>query len=484
MKTTWLRYFRKKKAGIRRNVKKVIQSRWLITIFITFFLITASFGISNHAYIYFLQENNIDIFQIKNLILQFIKTELKKAVEIGMVNVNIVDDISLEDIRISAEEDFSNNKILFSAKRMDLRLSSIFSRPFRLEKIVFHNSKLEIDPNFDLQKISKHLFEQNFPTLEFKNLVLILKKDNEIFARSTKPLNLIFRRKGNYFFIHGDDAVFFNRLFKQVQLQGTWELVKKELELKIELNDFPLEKISGITKVISLFESQEGTTSGFLQYHSSPEEVKIDGNLDFYSMTGFFLTQYMVHSLTMNTQFSYLANEEATYFNRKLNNPHFVCEIFYNKKSDGNILNRVSGSFEDLEKLQWSREETEDLQITGKLNFDISLEEFSKGNEAFQIFGNLSLNNFSISDSKTKLFLLIKDGGFRTDSSGELRGSLDGSLFSEKFQFNFLGNLKYLRNRDISSFTVQSNISSKLELEKYIQTDYEPLFEKIIQAIE
>ncbi|MCX8000439.1 MAG: hypothetical protein N3A69_16045, partial [Leptospiraceae bacterium] len=161
MKTNLIWHFRKKKEGIRRRVKKIIQSRWLITIIIVFFLGIVSFGIANNIYIYYLQKNNINIFQIKNIILQFIKTELGKATEIGMVSANILDGISFEDIRISAEEDFSNNKILFNSRRMDLRLGPIFSKSLQLEKIVFHNSKLEIEQNFELQKISKYLLDKN-----------------------------------------------------------------------------------------------------------------------------------------------------------------------------------------------------------------------------------------------------------------------------------------------------------------------------------
>ncbi len=484
MKKITFRRIQRKGRSIRQTIKSIIKSRWLVTILIILFLSIASFGITNNVYVYYLEKNNVNIYQIKNLILQFIKLELKKAIEIGVVHLNIIDGISFEDIRISAEEDFSNNQILFSAHRMDLRLSSIFSKSFSIEKIVFYNARLESEQDFEIKNFSKYLVENNIPSIEFKNLTIILKKENQVIFRTAKPIDLKLTRKKNKFIINGNDGIVFGKLFRQISLSGRWETDSKLIDLKLEIQNFSVQKISGAVQSITLLNAYDGELEGFLHYYSSNQEEKIDGSLDFYSLSGYFLNDFKINSLMLNVKFSYFSDGKEVYFNRKLNNPHFVCDIQYHKKEDGNVLHRISGSLENLEKFDWGYKENQTLQLSGKINFDINLEELAKGNELFQLSGLINFQQFSLKETNSKFSLFIEEGGLRANSSGEILGSLKGKLFSKKFHWKSFGTLKCLKSNQNLTYVIQSNLGSELFLEKYIQTEYEGLSEVILSQIE
>ena len=156
---------------VSNNLFGVIKSRWMISIFIFISLLSGSIYTANNFYVYQMKKNYINLSEMKKVITNYIKIKLNKAIELGIVDFSLIEGITIEDIKISEEEDFSNNKLFFISQRVDIKLSSVFSKNVFIEEIIVHNSKLEIDINeFNIESFFKYFKERNFPKIEFRNL--------------------------------------------------------------------------------------------------------------------------------------------------------------------------------------------------------------------------------------------------------------------------------------------------------------------------
>ena len=67
---------------------RFLKSKWNVTIFIAFLLLSVTLFIVNNFYAYYVRKNYVNIYQVKSSIVTFIRKNLSKAVEIGIADLD------------------------------------------------------------------------------------------------------------------------------------------------------------------------------------------------------------------------------------------------------------------------------------------------------------------------------------------------------------------------------------------------------------
>ncbi len=484
MKKIILRNFRK----YQRHIRSLIKSRWLITVLILVFLLVTSVGIINSAYVYYMEKNYVNVFEMKMLIVSYIKKKLQKAVEIGIVNFNMFEGVTFEDLRISAEEDFSNNKIFFQCQRVDIRFNSLFGKQLGIEKIIFHNSKLELDSEFSFSELTKEINASGFPSLEFRNIILIKRQEGKLLWKTHSPVNIFLQRKNTYYSVLVEDSWFF-RIFSKLKGSGTLDLSKNSLELLLEFTNYPVTSVSGSLEELTYIQVDSGKLTGFFRILDSKEEKKLDGNFNLYSISGSLngFEGLKLKDLPINCKFSYykeIENESSEiYFQKKINNPSFYYNEFYYKSKDNIEKKIISTLFENFEKLSNSFEIEDEFKISGNLKLDLTIQDLAKGSEKFNIDGILSADRLQISKKNPYLVFNLKEGGLRINPNGGVSGNINFELFQKKGSFELNGNMRFLKSSSLD-YEIFSDTTYTLKLEQVSILDIKEIYNSIKEYIE
>ena len=484
MKKIILKNFRK----YQRHIRSLIKSRWLITVLILLFLLVTSVGIINSAYVYYMEKNYVNVFEIKMLIVSYIKKKLHKAVEIGIVNFNMFEGVTFEDLRISAEEDFSNNKIFFQCQRVDIRFSSLFGKQLGIEKIIFHNSKLELDSEFSFSELTKEINASGFPSLEFRNIILIKRQEGKLLWKTHSPVNIFLQRKNTYYSVLVEDSWFF-RIFSKLKGSGTLDLSKNSLELLLEFTNYPATSVSGSLEDLTYIQVDSGKLTGFFRILDSRDEKKIDGNFNLYSISGSLngFEGLKLKDLPINCKFSYykeIENENSEiYFQKKINNPSFYYNEFFYKSKDNIEKKIISTLFENFEKLSNSFEIEDEFKISGNLKLDLTIQDLAKGSEKFNIDGVLSVERLQISRKNPYLVFNLKEGGIRVNPNGGLAGNINFELFQKKGSFELNGKVQFLKSSTLD-YQIFSDTNYTLKLEKVSILDVKEIYNSLKEYIE
>lgn len=94
---------------------------------------------------YYVRNYLLDLRGVKELSRNFINKELGRAVTLGVVEYDFPNAVVFEDFRISSEEDFALNHILFRTNKIRFRLGGLWKgQPF-VRGIVVKDSSINID---------------------------------------------------------------------------------------------------------------------------------------------------------------------------------------------------------------------------------------------------------------------------------------------------------------------------------------------------
>jgi hypothetical protein len=488
LKKALVHFFKKKQRSILTFFRSVLKSRWLITFLIILVLAVTTIGIVNNVYVYYMKKNYVNLFEMKLLIVSYIKENMKKAVEMGVVDFNLFEGVTFEDIRISSEEDFSNNKVFFYTQRLDLRFSTIFKKNVSIEKVIFHNTRIEVESSFSISEFIEYIKASNLPSLEFRNLTIIKKLDGKIVWQTNRPIHLNLVKKKEKYTIQLDDSYFYMNFSAQMLGQGQLDLEKKHLFILLQLDGIPLEKFSGVIEELTYIQPDSGTLAGFIKLEESLWETNMDGNLNLYSVTGKF-QNIRISSIPLNCKFSYYKEvedqKEEIYFQRKINNPNFYLNQNYHKSKDAGGKLMVSGLFQDLEKLSSAMDFDENTKLSGNLKIDFSIEDQIKGPELFKIEGLFVGEKFGIQRNKPALDLRVDNGGFRINSNGNFESNLELEIFGKKGSLSGSGIVQFLKVNDENyNFSLNSNTIFNLKLDEIIFSDFRDIYESIQNSVE
>lgn len=489
MKKKFLQFLKKYRRPIRYTVRTVIKSRWLITILILLFLFITSLGVANNVYVFYMKKKYVNVFEMKMLIVSYIKEKMKKAVEMGVVDFNMFEGVTFEDIKVSAEEDFSNNRIFFQAGRVDIRFSSLFSKQVSIEKVIFHNTKFEVESNVSFSDLTKELYASGLPSLEFRNLTVVGKENGKISWRTNRPIQLRLEKRKEEFAVIINDSLFYFDPFTQVKGNGVLNIKKNSLEVLMEMKDFPVTHFPGVLENLTYLSVESGDMTGFFRINDSEFETNVDGNFNLYSITGKVhgMDKIRVSKVPFNCKFSYFKEIEndktQVYFQRKLNNPDFYYNESYHKSKEDLSKWIITGFFQNLEKLSSSIEMEDGTGVSGSLRMDFSIEDQLKGPEKFKIDGVMTGNNFQIKRKNPNIDLSIKNGGIRINPDGRIEANMDMEVFKKKGSLGGQGIVQFLRSTE-ADYQVSANTNMNINIDKIIFSDFQEIYDSVKKGIE
>ena len=444
---------------IRNSLFGVIKSRWMISIFILSTLIIGSVYTANNFYVYQMKRNYINLSDMKKIINNYIKAKLNKAIELGIIDFSLLEGITIEDIKISEEEDFSNNKLFFVSQRVDIKLSNFLSSKVYIDTVVIHNSKIEIDINeFNLENFFKYFKESNFPKIEFRNLTFTLKDGNKELLKTQKPIQLIISKTSQEINVSFDDSYF--KIPFTMSLYGLGVIdSNNRLTIDVRFNKFPVNNLNGFILNVLGSESEKGDTEGFIRISKFNQEINIEGDVNILNYTGNLgiIPGIAFNSISLNTKFSYFKETDENkkseiYYKRKISNPNFLFSdsVVTNKANLRKI--QINTRVEDFSKL------TDELIIQkndiykGKLNLTLELEETSKINDWFYGEGKLEIENFELHKNENRLDLVISSANFEFDNKNNLKSKIEGKIFDSPFSIknNSIINIAKINNSKIN----------------------------------
>ena len=472
---------------IRNSLFGVIKSRWMISIFILSTLIIGSVYTANNFYVYQMKKNYINLSDMKKVINNYIKVKLNKAIELGIIDFSLLEGITIEDIKISEEEDFSNNKLFFVSQRVDIKLSNFLSSKVYIDTVVIHNSKIEIDINeFNLENFFKYFKESNFPKIEFRNLTFTLKDGNKELLKTQKPIQLIISKTSQEINISFDDSYF--KIPFTMSLYGLGVIdSNNRLTIDVRFNKFPVNNLNGFILNVLGSESEKGDTEGFIRISKFNQEINIEGDVNILNYTGNLgvIPGIEFNSISLNTKFSYFKETDVNkkseiYYKRKISNPNFLFSdsVVTNKANLRKI--QINTRVEDFSKL------TDELIIQkndiykGKLNLTLELEETSKLNDWFYGEGKLEIENFELHKNENRLDLVISSANFEFDNKNNLKSKIEGKIFDSPFSIknNSIINIAKVNNSKINYQFSVNGIIDVLVDNIYIN-DFVSIYESI-----
>ncbi|HNE56471.1 MAG TPA: hypothetical protein PK079_25135, partial [Leptospiraceae bacterium] len=383
---------------------RYLRSKWNVTILISLLILFVSLFVANNFYAYYMTKNYINIFQVKSTIVSFIRKNLGKAIEIGIADFSSLQGIIFEDIKISQEEDFSNNKLLFTSKRVDVRLTSLFSKAVVPNKIFVYSAKIILDIDDPINtNVLKYIHELNLPDIYFDNLEIQIKSGNQDLLRSVENINVSISRREQFLDITFNDSQFFGLVSGSVKGSGKINLESGENTLRIDFSKHDLDAMEGITNTLINLVPESGYAEGFISLNKTKEDFSLDGNLNFRNFSGDFFTISNIRAkdLTINAKFSYLKEfidqkTSQSYFKRKIS----TTEFFYEEQIDTppNNLKKTTVAIQvnNLDKLFDRLIFEDDFQVKGNMKINMRLEETGKVNDWIWIDGNGSIGNLEI----------------------------------------------------------------------------------------
>lgn len=486
-----IRFYKNSKEAWENFRFRFLRSKWNITFLIVLILLSVTLFIANNFYAYYVRKNYVNIFQVKSSIVSFIRKNLSKAVEIGIADFSSLQGIIFEDIKISQEEDFSSNKLLFTSKRIDVRLSSIFAKAIVPEKIVIYSGKLTIDIDDPMNaNVLKYIHELNLPDIYFDNLEILIKASNQNLLRSPQPMHVSILRKNQFLDITFNDNKFMGLLAGSLKGGGKINLETSENSLRIDFSDHDLESMSGISKILLNLTPESGIADGFISLNKTKEDFNIDGNLNFRKFSGDFfpISNIKANDFTINAKFSYLKEfkdikNSESYFKRKISSPEF----FYDEQVYTPINNlrktTISIQVDNFSKLLDRLVLEDEVTVKGNMKLNMRMEETGKISDWIWIDGNGSLSNLEFQSKSPTIRLTDTSLQFNW-SQNELHTDLKGKLFDKEFNSELNGTILFIKPaKEIPVSAIASNVKLDIHLDSLILKSFQSVYDSIQQKI-
>lgn len=477
---------------IRRFILFVVSSKWTITIIISLVILLTGLFLSNSLYEYYVKKNYLDIYHSRSVLVSFIRKNLNKAIEIGIVDFSSLYGIVFEDIKISEEEDFSSNKLFFIGKRIDIRLGKPMSKDQILEKVVIYDARLNLDISDPVSSnLLTYIKDFKFPQMEIRNLEFIIRDKDRVIIRTIKPVDVIMKRKGNKVLISMKDKKFLDLIRLQDKIQAETEIDPETgfYGVNIKFTDYNLEKMPGISNTLINLNPDSGISDGFINISKNATDLKIEGNLNIQQFSGDFfpITSIKANNFSINAKFSYLRENvekgAESYFKRRVNSPEFYYDEQIYTAINGLRKINVSLQIDDMQKLADRLILEDKIHLKGFLKTDLAIEETGKIDNWFIVDGNGFINNLELNIQNPNTDVKNTGVRFLWEKSGDLQVGIKGQIFDREFNLDSKGTIFFNKDKDSGIYPISSDMSLKMSVQSIIMQQFAGYYAKIKNAV-
>jgi hypothetical protein len=224
--------------------------------------------------------SRITVSQIRSFVTYVINQDLNKAVDLGIIDFSLREGILLEDLVISQEEDFTFNQKLLEAKKIALKLSSVFSSEPYIKKITVIGAKVQIDIRDDFfPDLVNYLLKARIQEVEFRDIQVELYDGENLILNLADPTVWRFQKKGNQILFEFSNGFYFIPFLTRIH--GTGEILLEDekspkILLRSEWKNLNTDQIPGLSLWMTGFQFTEGSGTGSL-------EIRKDQNWEVHS---------------------------------------------------------------------------------------------------------------------------------------------------------------------------------------------------------
>lgn len=469
-----------------RKYLKTFLGIFLPIILILFFQKSCNQFISDYV-----QKEYIDILQVKRQAVEKFQATTGKATEIGVSYFSLFFGIVLEDIRISEEEDFSNNKVLFSSQRMEIKTKSLTSENKIFTKVVFKNARLRMDISSNYrQKFFSYLSELHIPEIEFQDLHVEMVRKNQALFQTDRPLNMNVLVRKDFLHIQFDDSRFF--LPVTTRIKGTFDLYKqqnKQSPFSLELNEYPLYTFPGLGQKVFYITPETGFGLGKIDGNFDKSSFSLRGDVFVRELSGkFIFSPIHFEDLQLKSNFQYSSNKldekkEIFSYHKKLYSNRFTIREQISNNEENLFSYTLDTDIKNLKDLTSKIKNSKHIQsISGSMSSHIQLKETTNHNHWIELDGKLQLNQFHLDFLKPKFNIHWNQLSLTFRDKNQYSLSSSGKLFDKPFQVSSKGGLIF-KNRK-SKYPLISNIELNGSFDNMNFLDFRYIFNHFLHKFQ
>lgn len=477
---------------------RVFTSRIMVYLFGMFLLFGLGAYLTNYFVIQHVKRTYLNLPYIKNTIYTILKSKLNKALDIGVIDFNLYDGVFIEDIRISQEEDFSKNNLLFTSKKLSIRLTSPFSKTPSISKLVVQNSRINIDLDDPLKSsILEDIRDKHIPVIEFKETDILFFKNKQLIFRTDQPINFVFTKKENQIEFQFDDSKYNMKSTMIVNGHGVLDIIKKRLHINISLKQFAVNKMIGLAEQIIYMSPESGKCSGNVELKLDDTNTTVQGELNFEALHGkFFTSLFVVRELRLLSKFNYQSNlkeipkeknKREILINRyiEIGNIKSKEEIFVGVNDLHNY--KLDFQSENVGYLVGFMERKQDFNMSGSVKVNLNISETGNVKDWLKINASSEIENFEAFNKLnpfTKISIKKMIMNFTQDH--KLVTNINGSLFDEPIKLDILGNIIFQKwvSEGTTYYPMKSDITLNSQIQRVIVDNFANIFKFLSNKVD
>ena len=428
---------------------------------------------------YYYKSVVVDLPRVKKFTRDFIRNELGRAVDFGVLDFSIINGLLIEDIQISKGDDFSDKEVLLKSDRVRIELKSVFSGKPWIKRIIVKNAIITADREDSvLLSLSDYISRMDIPEIKIENMSLAIRKNDSVLIHLNTNLDVLIRKKKNVVKFEFTESNL--SFFQTAVLEGNGEyyLDENNFTLEARFSKLDISSFSGVLEKIYFTKNPRGLVEGNLQWVKSVNDEKLNGKI--YSPKLSFnnhLFEKRFFLKEMNHSFAYKVTPNSKDYNGEFSSERFKLKLVgknnleYNLSFFSNNLSSVLGG-----EMQ-NPEESCKAELT--LLFD------EKKSDWLKVSGGLNLSRFDYITKEVNLKL--NNLSFSINPSGKMKLFADALLFGEKAKMTAEGDLSLLKlylSQGEFYYPLKSNLTVNAQLEKADVKNYIPLLNNFSDYID
>ncbi|WP_061223717.1 LIC_12586 family protein [Leptospira weilii] len=454
-------------------------------------LILLLLAISIHAIVvesvgYYVRNYLLDLRGLKELSRNFINKELGRAVTLGVVEYDFPNAVVFEDFRISSDEDFALNHILFRTNKIQFQLGGLWKgRPF-VRGIVVKDSSINIDLEDQISgELISYIQKINIPEIRLMNTTVTIFRGGEEVLNALKGVDIIITKRPEGVTVAVGDSLFpfpYSRF-----IQGTFE-TKFNSEESVSIFRFQnvkAEKVRGIYSLFGKIAPGSGKISGEYKILLNGKKISVKGKNRFTNVSGKILQDLplglkipdlkdadLVHEMDLTLDET--GEKQIHTFSKEEN----LFRLSYNVNAKKLATWEVLADWKNIRELKSVFQFPGDLEILeGQLSLKGKWEE--SGNYGDWIKSNVSLNLLGFHWKDPFFDLRLDQANLDITSGNLLNFNAKGSLFQESIVTRITGKTGWKKSPRANGaffYPLYNDWKWDLELDRVSIKDFLPVY--------
>ncbi|MDI7196030.1 hypothetical protein QMM61_04830 [Leptospira santarosai] len=454
-------------------------------------LISSLLAISIYAIVaesvgYYVRNYLLDLRGIKELSRNFINKELGRAVTLGVVEYDFPNAVVFEDFRISSDEDFALNHILFRTNKIRFQLGGLWKKQPFVRGIVVRDSSINIDLEDQISgELISYIQKINIPEIRLMNTTVTVFRGGEEVLNALKGVDIVITKRPEGVTVAVGDSLFpfpYSRF-----IQGTFETRFHSEESKsiFRFQNVKAEKVRGIYSLFGKIAPGSGKISGEYEILLNGKKISVKGINRFTNVSGKILHDLplglkipdlkdadLVHE--MDLKLDEIGERQIHTFSKEEN----LFRLTYTVNSKKLATWEVFADWRNIRELKSVFQFPGDLEILeGRLSLKGKWEE--SGNYGDWIKSNASLNLFDFHWKDPFLDLRLDRADLNIASGNILDFNAKGSLFKESIATRITGKTGWKKSPRANGaffYPLYNDWKWDLELDRVSVKDFLPVY--------